>query len=229
MEAMLLCSTGLLLSHGDSSVLFDGLNGKHGSFKQIDRTLACQLIEGAVPRHGHIDGLFYTHLHPDHYDQPDNAAFLRNHPGVTAFFPTPETPNHGILRAGAFTVEYQYHEHMPCDYVWAKHYTFLVRAGETTLYLTADAELSPEKHRAFLRNRVVDYAFFNAVYLSYPETRKLLRDAARHVWIYHMPEPETDVSGICRKAARNLERYGKELPNVSVLQRYPVWLDLAHG
>lgn len=226
MEATLLCSTGLLLRHEHSAVLFDVLNGTYGSFKQIDRPTARQLIDGTIPDNAQIDGLFYSHLHPDHYDQSDNAAFLQSHPTVSAFFPTPETPDHGILRAGAFTVEYQYHEHMHCDYVWAKHYTFLVQAGETSCYLTTDAELSPEKHRAFLRGRRADYGFFNAVYLSYPETRQLLRDAARHVCIYHMPEPDTDESGICRKAARNLERFGAELPNVTILEQYPTQLQL---
>ena len=221
MEATLLCSTGLLLCYGNSAILFDGLNGRHGSFKQIDRTLAQGIIQGTLPPNAHIDGLFYSHLHPDHYDQSDNAAFLRNHPHVATFFPTPEMPDHGILQVGAFTVEYQYHEHMPCDYVWAKHYTFFVQAGETSFYLTADAELSPEKHRTFLHGRIADHGFFNAVYLSYPETRQLLRETARHAWIYHMPEPETDGSGICKKAEKNLARYGGEVPNVMVLEQYP--------
>lgn len=221
MEATLLCSTGLLLCHGKSAILFDGLNGHHGSFKQIDRTLARGIIQGTLPPDAHIDGLFYSHLHPDHYDQSDNAAFLRNHPHVATFFPTPGMPDHGILQVGAFTVEYQYHEHMPCDYVWAKHYTFFVQAGETSFYLTADAELSPEKHRTFLHGRIADHGFYNAVYLSYPETRQLLRETARHAWIYHMPEPEIDGSGICKKAAKNLARYGAEVPNVTVLEQYP--------
>lgn len=221
MEVTLLCSTGLLVCHGNSAILFDGLNGRHGSFKQIDRMLAQRIIQGTLPPDAHIDGLFYSHLHPDHYDQPDNAAFLQKHPYVVTFFPAPEMPDHGILQAGVFTVEYQYHEHMLCDYVWAKHYTFFVQVGGMSFYLTADAELSPEKHRAFLHGRIADHGFFNAVYLSYPETRKLLRETARHSWIYHMPEPETDSSGICKKAAKNLARYGGELPNVTVLEQYP--------
>ena len=221
MEATLLCSTGLLLQYGNSAILFDGLNGRHGSFKQIDRTLAQGIIQGTLPPDAHIDGLFYSHLHPDHYDQLDNAAFLQNHPHVVIFFPAREMPDHGTLQAGAFTVEYQYHEHIPCEYVWAKHYTFFVQAGETSFYLTADAELLPEKHRTFLHGRIADHGFFNAVYLSYPETRKLLRETVRHAWIYHMPEPESDGSGICKKAAKNLVRYGGEVPNVTVLEQYP--------
>ena len=221
MEATLLCSTGLLLQYGNSAILFDRLNCCFGIFKQIDRTLAQGIIQGTLPPDAHIDGLFYSHLHPDHYDQPDNAAFLQNHPHVVTFFPTREMPDHGTLQAGAFTVEYQYHEHMPCEYVWAKHYTFFVQAGETSFYLTADAELLPEKHRTFLHGRIADHGFFNAVYLSYPETRKLLRETVRHAWIYHMPEPESDGSGICKKAAKNLVRYGGEVPNVTVLEQYP--------
>lgn len=41
-----------------------------------------------------------------------------------------------------------------------------------------------------------------------------------------MPDPEHDTSGICRKAARNLERYPEELRDVTVLTHYPASLEL---
>lgn len=227
LTARLLCSTGLAFRCGTSTLLVDVLNGSYGSFYRLPRETAAAIISGAPP-YDCVDGLVYSHLHPDHYDQADNAAFLRTHPGVPAFFPTIDTPPHGVLRMGDFTVEYQYLEHAPCDYTWAKHYVLLLSAGETTVYLTTDAALDPAAHLAFLAGRQADYGFWNAMYLSRPETRRLLRRCARKTYIYHMPLAAGDTSGICRKAAQNFRRHGDELAGVTVLGTYPQQLLLPH-
>ncbi|MCI8525791.1 MAG: hypothetical protein HFF17_07695 [Oscillospiraceae bacterium] len=225
LQAVLLSSTGLFFSCGTSSILVDVLNGAFRCFRAVDAGTARAVILGEPP-YDQVDGIFYSHLHPDHYDQASNAAFLRRHPGISAFFPQADTPDHGVVHTGAFTVEYQYLEHVPCDYAWAKHYVFLISAGGTSVYLTTDAGLAVEGHRAFLGGRPVDYAFWNAIYLSYPQTRRLLREAAAKTYIYHMPEPAGDTSGICRKAARNFARYPEELAACTVLTQYPSALSL---
>lgn len=223
LQGALLCSAGLYFRCGESAILVDALNQPFRSFKAIPEDTADRLIQGAPPC-VRMDGLLYTHLHPDHYDRALNSTFLEHHPGVQTFFPTPETPDHGVIQAGGFTVEYRYLEHTPCDYAWAKHYVLLLSAGGSTVYIAADAELNPAAHMDFLSGRHVDYGFFNAMYLSYPETRALLRDAVGKAYIYHMPEAEDD--GICRKARRNYERYPEELREVTLLERYPAELDL---
>lgn len=225
LTAALLCNTGLFLTYGSSSILIDALNSSIQSFQAIPSDTAGRIIRGQPP-FTQVDGIFYSHLHPDHYDQHANQAFLRRHTGSPAFFPTAETADHGILRAGAFTVEFQYMEHVPCGYPWAKHYVFLISAGGVSVYLTADADPAPDRHLAFLNGRRADYGFWNSIYLSYPQTRRLLKQAAAKTYIYHMPDPEHDTSGICRKAARNLERYPEELRDVTVLTHYPASLEL---
>jgi len=223
LHATLLSNTGLLLRCGASAVLVDALNQPFRTFKGIPEETAGQMIRGEPP-FDRIDGLFYTHLHPDHYDQARNTAFLERHPGVASFLPTPGTPDHGTIKAGAFTLEYHYLEHIPCDYPWVKHYVFLLSAGGVTLYLSGDASLDPNAHRAILAGRRPDYGFFNALYLSYPETRVLLCEAVGRSWIYHLPEAADD--GIRRKAARNLARYPEQLRGVAQLDRYPCALEL---
>lgn len=225
LTAQLLCSTGLAFFWNGAALLVDVLNGSYGSFRKISEEDARRVIYGFPPFERTV-GIVYSHLHPDHYDQASNQAFLSRHRRITTFFPTSETPDHGILRAGEFTVEYQYLEHTPCDYQWAKHYVFLISAGGVSVYLTTDAALHPEQHEAFLGRRHVDYAFFNAMYLSYPETRRLMRRIASKTYIYHMPEPATDRSGICRKAERNFQRYPDELRDVQLLCSYPYHLEL---
>lgn len=226
LQAVLLSSTGIAFTYGDSTLLVDVLNGKYGSFYQIPAATAESVVAG-LPPYDHVDGLIYSHLHPDHYDQQRNTEFLRHHPSVRTFFPTPETPDRGILQAGAFQVRYGYLEHTPCDYTWAKHYVFWITVGDTHVYLTTDARLSVEEHLAFLEGRQADFAFFNSMYLSHPETRRLMTQAARRTFIYHMPEPETDRSGICRKAALNFRRYPEELRSVTLLEQYPSVLHLS--
>jgi len=224
-HATLLCNAGLLFRYEDSAILVDALNSPIRSFYAVPERTAAEIIEGAG-KFACVDGLFYTHLHPDHYDQAKNAAFLRAHPGVAAFFPTPDTPDHGVLTAGKFTVEYGYLEHTPCEYTWAKHYVLLVSAGGVSVYLTGDASLDAHAHRAFLAGRRADCGFWNAMYLSYPQTRRLMRESARSSFIYHVPLPATDESGICRKIASNYRRYAQELRGVAVLDRYPTVLSI---
>ena len=223
LQAQLLCSTGLAFFYGGSTLLVDVLNGKYGSFYQIPAATADAVVLGQPP-YDHVVGLLYSHLHPDHYDQQRNTEFLRNHPGVPTFFPTAETADAGVLHLGPFTVRYGYLEHTPCDYTWAKHYVFLITAGAVTVYLTTDARLVPEEHLAFLNGCRADSAFFNAMYLSHPETRQLMAQSARQSYIYHMPKPELDHSGICRKAALNFRRYPQELRTVTLLEQYPSML-----
>ena len=223
LQARLLCSTGLAFTYDGATLLVDVLNGKYGSFYQIPPETARAVATGQRP-YDHVVGLLYSHLHPDHYDQNLNTEFLRYHPGVTTFFPTPETPDTGVLHMGPFTVRYGYLEHTPCDYTWAKHYVFLISAGDVTVYLTTDARLVPEEHLAFLNGCRADSAFFNAMYLSHPETRQLMTEAASQTYIYHMPRPELDHSGICRKAALNFQRYPQELRTVTLLEQYPTTL-----
>ena len=62
--------------------------------------------------------------------------------------------------------------------------------------------------------------------LKEQEKTELLRRCARKTFIYHMPLPDTDRSGICRRAETNFRRHGDELRGVTVLESYPQRLRL---
>ena len=66
----------------------------------------------------------------------------------------------------------------------------------------------------------------NGQYLSHPETRELLLEAAEKNFIYHIPVDEKDACGIRRKCERNMARFGADLPGVSLLEQYPSVLEV---
>ena len=132
-----------------------------------------------------------------------------------------------VVTAGPFTVECHRFPHISVPKIPdTAHFVLLVTAGASSVYITADAALDVQRHLAVLNGRIPDAAFWNSQYLSYPETRTLLREHARQNYVYHMPEGPADPSGIRRKCARNFERHAAELPNVTPLLDYPAALSL---
>lgn len=220
MKITLLCSCGLLLEHENSRILIDAPNGDFPPFYPLPDTTLDTLKQGS------LDGLFFTHLHPDHYDPARAAAMLAAHPDAVSFLPGQDTPQTVSFTAGAFRVEAYRFAHTPApQFPELAHFVLLVTAGEKTVYITADAAPDAARHRAILRTlRRPDAAFLNSQCLSYPELRTLLHEAVRQTFVYHMPVDVPDVSGIRRKCARNLARFGSELPNLRVLTEYPTTL-----
>ena len=76
------------------------------------------------------------------------------------------------------------------------HVVTWIETGEGSVYLAADAELDPERHREVLKNRTADAAVWNSMYLSRPETRSLMKDAGKQNYIYHMPAERPDCAGL---------------------------------
>ena len=225
MHAALLSSCGLALSLNHSTILVDLLNSSVGGFREIADS-DFRSILACAPPYDHISGLFYTHLHPDHFDPDKNRIFLSKYPSTFTFIPSTNTPESGVLEAGPFKIAYHLLEHIPCPSAGGKHYVFWIEGGGTAVYITGDAKLDAAEHRRILHGRRADCSFWNSKYLSYPETRTLLRESAKKVLIYHMPDAETDQTGIGRKAARNLDRFPDELSEVTVLDHYPAFLEL---
>lgn len=225
LRATLLSNAGILFSYRGEQIIIDVLNGAVQSFVPISVSTAQAVINGAAP-YQNIRGIFYTHLHPDHYEQRSNAAFLAAHPNVTAFFPVASSPDFMCFQVGGFSLEAHYVEHIACDYPWAKHYVYLLHAGDTSVYLTADAAPETTLHHNALKGRRVDYAFWNSIYLSSAQTRNLLIETANKSFIYHMPTQKDDTSGIWKKAQRNMERNADLTKYVSILDEYPTELSL---
>lgn len=221
MRITLLCNCGLAVECSGAVLLVDVPNGSAPPFYRLPAD-AWQRIVERQPPYDRLAGIYITHQHSDHCDLDALRAFQRRWPDVPCLLPSEETPR-GSVGLGPFTVEYEAFPHAPIPNP-PPHRVTWIRAGERCVYLAADAALEPEAHRAFLRGRKADAAFFNAMYLSRPETRRLLREAAAQCYIYHMPR-EGEGQEIWAKCRRNLERYPEELAQVSVLGNYPTVLE----
>lgn len=223
MEITLLCNAGLAIQCGGETLLVDVPAGTAPPFVPLPAA-AWQRILGREGPYAQLAGLWFTHTHPDHCDLTSLAAFCRRWPQVPCMLPQPgDMAGETVL--GPFTVTYSAMPHVPIPDP-PLHRVAWIEAGGLSIYVAGDAALDTAAHRAFLRGRRADAAFFHAMYLSRPDSRELLKEAAERVWIYHMPGDRND--GIWRKCRKNLERYGAELPHVTVLDHIPASILLSH-
>lgn len=215
----LLCNAGLALEYDGSVLMVDAPNCVYGTYYALPPECWQTILERRPPYNG-ICGFYFTHTHPDHCNLPLVRQFQANWPETPVFLPE-DNPACGTVRMGPFSIEFQRFHHAPLPQGVPPHVVTWITAGERKIYLSADAALDCQGHRDFLRNRKADAAFWNAMYLSRPETRSLLADAADQNFIYHMPADHEDPTGMWRKCSRNFERYGDALKQVKVLGDYP--------
>ena len=176
MRAELLCSCGLLLEHAGSRILIDAPNGTIPPFYEFPDAEMQKLLDGTGVYSG-LCGVFFTHLHPDHYDEARVNALLCRRGALTTFLPDKQMPETITRTAGPFTVECRRFPHMPAPkFPDVAHYVLLVTAGGRSVYITADAVPDAAAHRAVLHARRPQLAFWNSQSLSYPDMRALLRE-----------------------------------------------------
>lgn len=216
----LLCNAGLALEYDGSLLMVDVPNREYGGFYVLPPKCRQEILTRQPPYDG-ICGFYFSHSHPDHCNLDAVRQFQAKWPQTPVFLPE-EAPDCGIIKMGPFELEFQRFAHLPLSCGAPPHVVTWITAGKKHLYLSADAAMDCGAHRAFLHRRIADAAFWNAVYLSRPETRRLLADSSKQNFIYHMPADY--FSGMWRKSRRNMERYGEELQNVKVLGRYPSYI-----
>lgn len=223
MRIMLLCNAGLAIEYQNKILLVDVPNSETAPFAEISEEIWEKILHRDSP-FDCVCGLYFTHIHSDHYDLKKVREYQTKWPDIPCWIPD-GTPC-GELRMGPFQIGYRHVAHAPMDEPVPEHVVSWIAAGEKTVYLAADAALDPEYHWAFLNGRVADAAFWNSMYLSRPETRALLNGASARNYIYHMPQADPDGYGIWKKCKNNLARYSDELQSVRVLKRYPTILEI---
>lgn len=74
-----------------------------------------------------------------------------------------------MMQLGPFTVECSRFPHIPVPgMAEAPHAVYWISAAGKSIYVTADAQIDTERHRAILHGRRADAAFWNGQYLSIP-------------------------------------------------------------
>lgn len=223
MKLTLLCNAGLAIEAEGAMLLVDLPNTPLEPFYSLPED-TWQRILNRQPPYDKVCALWFTHLHPDHWNREKVEEYQRRWPEIPCYLPV-ETVKKGIVDAGPFSIRFQRVDHAPIDNA-PVHVVTMVATGEGSVYLPADAVLDCEPHRVFLNGRRCDAAVWNAMFLSRPETRALMRDAAAHNYIYHMPAQNPDSMGLWRKLESNLRRYGTELEGLTVWDAYPASIEI---
>ena len=219
-----LCNAGFAMEYEGQILLIDITNKPYGPYYGLPEETWIQIYKKAKP-YDCVCGMYFTHDHPDHCNKEMLQQYAARWPEVPIFVPE-ENMTTGTIRYAPFELEYQIFPHAPMLHAVPPHVVTWLRVGEKSVYLAADAALDVQQHRVFLRGRKADLAIWNAMYLSRPETRQLLRETADRNIICHMPKERNDWAGIWKKCDNNFRRYGEELKDVTVLEGYPneIWL-----
>ena len=85
--ARYLANAGVLISHGETRVLFDPLfNESFGEYRLPPEDVRLALVRGHPPWDG-IDAVFISHYHDDHFAPAEVADYLRAQPDVRLYAP----------------------------------------------------------------------------------------------------------------------------------------------
>lgn len=220
MKITLLCNAGLAIETEKDMILVDAPNGSAFPFYAMPTELwneICQRKES----YNKLRGFFFTHNHPDHYDRERLLSYPDQ--TLTCFVPGNNTTN-GVLQIGEFLIEFHKIAHAPIPNA-PPHVVAFITAEGKRIYIAADAETDAEQHMAFFNGRKADVAFWNAMYLSKPQTRALMAQTSERNYIYHMPLAEVDQS-IWRKCEKNYLRYPDELQSVKVFEKYTSTIEI---
>ena len=85
-EARYLGNEGILVSRGDTKVLFDAFYAESfgGTYSLVPSAMEQAMLAGQAPFDG-VDAVFISHIHPDHFNSRKTIAYLRANPTVKLY------------------------------------------------------------------------------------------------------------------------------------------------
>ena len=85
-EARYLGNEGILVSRGQTKILFDAFYAESfgGSYALLPAAMEQAMMSGTAPFDG-VDAIFISHIHPDHFNSRKTIAYLRAHPTVRLY------------------------------------------------------------------------------------------------------------------------------------------------
>ena len=86
-EAFYLANEGVMVSDGDTRILFDPLYPEsYGQYLLVPEAMRKALFEGVAPFDG-IDAIFISHFHGDHFSAEDVLALMQAQPDIALYAP----------------------------------------------------------------------------------------------------------------------------------------------
>ena len=227
---------GIFLKNRNVSILFDGIhNGTEVGCSDMPIGLLKNLEHGSG-LFADLDGIFFTHLHIDHFEKQKAEAYV-NSRKIFAYGPEWEKSNIHIQRIDEDVIKMRIHHmqifavrtvHDGERFVNDVHVSYLVDTGEDAWVLGGDAILNVREAEIFqkLTKHEISGVFVNVYHiLAEKQTAFIQTLQPEHVYLYHMPFPEDDVNHLrmIKKAA--LKTYLAENPEVEELQ-HMAWVPL---
>lgn len=218
-------NSGLYFRSETGGILVDGLHdGRSEGFSQMPSDLTDMLPP--------IDGLLFTHLHPDHFSRKATADLLNRNPFLSVYGPCLSESNvkakkllSGLSEvflpgASVFSLPTVHDgERFKND----PHLSYMLRIWDETFFIAGDAVLSvhdAEKFRDFCRQGVTA-AFFNLYQLSSEQYKNFLRILEpTRIFLYHLPFKDDDIYNY-GKLAKQIVR---AIPEAEILRQMS-WID----
>lgn len=85
-QAKYLGNEGILVALGDTKILFDAFYAESfdGQYTLVPGALESAMMKGEPPFDG-VDAIFFTHIHPDHFNSRKTIAYMRSHSNVRLY------------------------------------------------------------------------------------------------------------------------------------------------
>jgi L-ascorbate metabolism protein UlaG (beta-lactamase superfamily) len=229
-------NAGLYLWDGHSGLLIDGI---HDGIEQGFSPMPPFLTKNLNRKTGifsHVDGLLFTHYHPDHY-QPGGVHRLM------CAANSPALCGPGLLQY-CTKIDYihsdMYRIELAGSKIFAKrtihdgerfindpHQSYLIQNQSDSIFIAGDARLSPADAEAFrmVHDGPVACGFFNLFQLASPEGHAFMNILKpERVFLYHLPFKENDrfhYRSLARQVAHNKPA---SLPAAEILPHMQ-WID----
>ena len=82
-----LANEGVMITHGESSILFDPLyDNSYGQYQMVPQPMLDAIFSGASP-YDSVDAVFVSHFHGDHFSAGEMLRLLRQRQGIALYAP----------------------------------------------------------------------------------------------------------------------------------------------
>lgn len=210
LRVTLLANAGVLLRYGGRTLLLDGIqSGDNMPFSALPSQLWQEMLCGSH-LFSHIDGLLFSHLHPDHFSCSMTAQYLRLHHNVPLFMPAEplaeeclktanykseyavllaeHTEGQAFRLSPEITVQAFRTKHLDRQFYHVPHFCYLISFGRKHVLFTADVDYTTER-LAQAADIPLHAVFVNPLFFHALSEGSFFRGALRanHICVYHIP------------------------------------------